>query len=276
MRERVGVRRLGSAVIRRWWLIVVLAIAGMVFGSLTSRLLPQSYTATTSVLVGAPLEGTGVHQDELGASDVLARTYADVILQEPVLEGTVERLQLGTTWQALGTRVRAEVARDNQRMITIVVQAASPDEGIEIADEIPRQLALLVGGPDAGLEPTEDPGVDEFLEERRRSIRAHIDRARRSLHALRRETAVGPSPDALGGSRSRGTELQRLIIDWYGDYLAVSRSVEDAVPVDHLEVFEPPSVVPASTGPQTWPHIAQSVLIALLLGLSIIYVVDLR
>ena len=52
--------------------------------------------------------------------------------------------------------------------------------------------------------------------------------------------------------------------------------MEDAVPIDHLEVFEPPSVVPASTGPQTWPHIAQSVLIALLLGLSIIYVVDLR
>lgn len=275
MRERVGVRRFGSAVIRRWWLIVVLAIAGVVFGTLTSRLLPQSYTATTSVLVGAPLEGTGVHQDELGASEVLARTYADVILQEPILEGAVERLQLGTTWQALGTRVRAEVARDNQRMITIVVQAASPDEGIEIADEIPRQLALLVGDPDAGPEPTEDPGVDEFLGERRRSIRGHIDRARRSLHALRRETAE-PSPDALGGSRSRGTELQRLIIDWYGDYLAVSRSMEDAVPIDHLEVFEPPSVVPASTGPQTWPHIAQSVLIALLLGLSIIYVVDLR
>ena len=86
--------------------------------------------------MGEPLEGTTVQQDELDASEALARTYADVILQEPVLRGTVERLRLDTTWQALKPRVQTEVARENQRLITIVAQAPTLDESLAIAAEI--------------------------------------------------------------------------------------------------------------------------------------------
>ena len=105
---------------------------------------------------------------------------------------------------------------------------------------------MLADAADPTVDPVDDPGTGGFLEERRRSIQAHIGRAKRSLRTLHRDIATGANPATVERSRSESFELQRLITDWYGDYVAVSRVMEAGLPVDHLEVFEPPSVVAAS------------------------------
>lgn len=261
------------AVVRHWWLVLLLTLVGCVVGYFTSLSLDRIYESRTSILVGEPLSRSHVVNDDLQTSQQLARTYADVILQEPVLSGTVESLHLDTTWTELRTRVRAEVVRHNKQLITLAVRAPTIDESILIASEIPRQLAHVVSNGQASAADTRIRG---FMAERLESVRTHIDRAERALLALRKDQTQASSPVMIENLRSQRIELERIIMDWYKDYSVLYRLISNSERADHMEVFEPPLAGSSPVWPLVPLHVGQSALIGLLLSLVIVYALEFR
>lgn len=84
------------AIVRQWaWLIalVTLLVAGTAY--LVSRTTPPTYSASTKILVNqAPSAAQAGYGSILITNDQLARTYADMLVQQPVVAEVVATLQL--------------------------------------------------------------------------------------------------------------------------------------------------------------------------------------
>ncbi len=182
MTDAASLRRPVLAVLRRWWLMVLLmAVAGGVSYQY-SRQQPQVFEATTSLVVGQSIYAANPSIQDLTTSEQLALTYADIAKRQPVLERTVRTLDLDYTWQQLKNRVRVNRVLGTQ-VLEIKVEAASPQEASRVANEIARQLILQ--------SPTTQPNAEQdeaqrFIEARLVALKLKIERGQERLDELER------------------------------------------------------------------------------------------
>ena len=144
MSQRVELRTIVVATLRRWWLVVPLTLfaAGVAFA--VSLSITPVYRASTSVLVGGGLDDTSVSADDIDVSEHLTLTYADMVGRQPVLQGVVDSLGLRTTWQQLRTRVHGELVPGNTELIVITADGPSTQEATGIASLPSLSVTLTV------------------------------------------------------------------------------------------------------------------------------------
>lgn len=127
------------AVARRWWWTLVVAawVAGL-SGYLVASTLPPTYESQVKVLVG-PLN---TDLDTLRSSGQLIQTYAQIVTTDEVLTSTIQELGLNLTPEEFRQATRT-TANDVTRILTIRVQAGSPDEAAKLANELATELEQL-------------------------------------------------------------------------------------------------------------------------------------
>jgi len=128
------------AIVRAWLPLLVvctLVAAGAAF--VISNLLPKSYEAKATMIVGQSLSAVNPEYNQLLVSQRLSTTYAAVATKRPILDSVIEHLDLGMTSEELSQRVRATAPLDST-LLTISAQDADPARAEAIANSLADQL----------------------------------------------------------------------------------------------------------------------------------------
>jgi capsular exopolysaccharide synthesis family protein len=132
------------ALLWRWvWLILLTGLAAGIIGLVVSLLMTPVYQASTTVLVN---EAPAVLADSYSAvlaSDRLTRTYAEMIVKQPVLESVSADLGLTDRLDALEIKVSAQPLRDTP-LIKITVESTDPQVSAAAANQIVSVFAAQI------------------------------------------------------------------------------------------------------------------------------------
>ena len=266
MSERVELRTIVVATLRRWWLVVPLTLFAAGAAYAVSLSITPVYRASTSVLVGGGLDDTNVSADDIDVSDHLTLTYADMVGRQPVLQGVVDSLGLRTTWQQLRTRVHGELVPGNTELIVITADGPSTQEATEIATAAATQLVAI--------SPTDVQDKNqEFVEERLDTLSRNIDAKQRRVNTLQRDLVGAGS--AQGLLRRQIAESEEQIARWEESYTALLDS-NTGGSVNRLEVIERAQASSTPVIPNTTFNVLIAAILGLLLGAAIAYALEFR
>ena len=120
-----------------WWLLLVGTILGAGGGYLyaDSLPLPSSYQAKTTLMFG----DDNLNPNAIMAHERLARSYAEMIRRQPILQAATENLEFDIDWTSIQGLVSGQLV-PNTQLFEIYVRHSDPDYAVRIADEIARQL----------------------------------------------------------------------------------------------------------------------------------------
>lgn len=267
MSERVELRTIVQATLRRWWLVVPLTLLAAGGAYAVSLAITPVYRASTSVLVGGGLDDTNVSSDDIDVSDRLTLTYADMVGREPVLQGVVDSLGLRTTWQQLRSRVHGELVPSNTELIVITADGPSTEEATEIATAAATQLVAI--------SPTDQQDANqEFVVQRLETLSRNIDAKQRRVDSLQKE--LGDAASAQGTLlRKQIAESEATIAQWQELYTSLL-DTNTGGSVNRLEVIERAQASPTPVIPNTQFNVLIAAVLGLLLGAAIAYALEFR
>jgi Mrp family chromosome partitioning ATPase/capsular polysaccharide biosynthesis protein len=129
-------------VLRRWfWLI---GLASVIFGSasfVVGRTQPPRYQASATIQVGSFLSLANPNTGLIQVGQQLAQNYAAIVTTYPVLEATVNKLQLPFPPEKLETLFQTRIV-PNTSLLVITVTYTDPVVVADIANELANQLIL--------------------------------------------------------------------------------------------------------------------------------------
>jgi capsular polysaccharide biosynthesis protein len=148
------------SLIRRWWwtLLVATWVAG-VLAFVVAIQIPPTYESRARLLVG-PIN---TDLNTLRAGGQLVQTYAELVTSRPLLESTLDELGLSIDAADLQENVSAS-PDDVRRLLTIRVQAGSPDDAATIANTLAQELIQLASGGAGPARPEGELSIIEFAE----------------------------------------------------------------------------------------------------------------
>lgn len=114
-----------QALFNQWWWLVALVTASLfIVALIVSVLMPATYQSSTTLLVNQSSGSARTSVEMLQTSEILARTYAQMIVKRPVLEKTIQRVGVNMTAAELGEMLTVTTVRNTQ---LIVVQVTGPN-----------------------------------------------------------------------------------------------------------------------------------------------------
>jgi polysaccharide biosynthesis transport protein len=173
--------------VRDWFLLLALGtvLAGAAAFVLSS-LLPKTYEAETTLLVGQSLSAANPDYSQLLASQLIAQTYAEVATARRGLEDVITSLGLEATPEQLRQAVEAR-APANSTLIVITAQHEDPGVAADIANEV---AATLISGVVGGA------GVSGPTQEDLIALEAEIDGVNADILALQEQAQLNETQQA--------------------------------------------------------------------------------
>ena len=130
---------------RRWPLIVIAVIVGIIGAGAVSALSPPSYHSSTRVLVGTCAEGSIEQAYQCGMfTKDRALSYAALVTSDVLAQRVVDDLQLNAAANDVASKITA-TAEPETALIEITVTDSDPDEARRMADSAGRQFVQMVG-----------------------------------------------------------------------------------------------------------------------------------
>ncbi|MFQ5398402.1 MAG: polysaccharide biosynthesis tyrosine autokinase [Anaerolineae bacterium] len=125
------------SLIWRWaWLIVLGAIVAGGTAYMVSKNTTPIYRASSRLLIDeAPGTSTGNEYSQVLLEQRLAQTYVEIMQTEPVLQETIERLNLPLTTGQLAGMISISAPQDTQ-IIVLSVEDVNPDRAATIANTL--------------------------------------------------------------------------------------------------------------------------------------------
>jgi capsular polysaccharide biosynthesis protein len=253
---------------RLWALASAFVLLGGVVGYLWSSATPKVYQATTTLLVGDALRSAKVGIDDVKASQSVAQTYGDIVLRQPVLEGTISKLHLPTTWLRLRERVRVDLPANNPQLIVVTVEAGSPAEAGATAREIGNQLLAL--SPKQGTTQ-----MQKFVLAQLAALQQKIQVGQSRVAALEGDLSKAASQDAAL-LRWRIDNLDRMVSAWQDNYASLSALMPSGGTAASLEVLESPYGSPSPVRPRPFVNAMLGAVIAGMLAVAFAYAAELH
>ena len=155
--KEIDLRRLGTALLKKAWLIVLCAVivAGAVYGYSKNFITPQ-YQTNISIYVNNSNNNQilGITSSDLATSQRLVATYIDVLKSDLVLDQVAQRLQLNISAGTLRGMLKAE-SPEGTEVLTVYVTNADKFLATQIANAIadvaPSAIAEIVVGSSAKI-----------------------------------------------------------------------------------------------------------------------------
>jgi capsular polysaccharide biosynthesis protein len=267
MSERVELKTIVRASLRRWWLVLPLTLLAAGGAYAVSLSITPVYRASTSVLVGGALDDPNVSPDDIDVSEHLTLTYADMVGRQPVLQGVVDSLGLRTTWQQLRSRVHGELVPGNTELIVITADAPSTEEATQVATAAANQLVAI------GPTDVQDANYG-FVVDRLDTLSRNIEVKQRRVDALQKQlrTATAARGALL---RRQIAESENDIAGWQEGFTALlERNTGGSV--NRLEVIEQAQASSTPVVPNTQFNVLIAAVLGLLLGAAIAYALEFR
>jgi receptor protein-tyrosine kinase len=130
---------------RRWPIIAIAVLVGVVGAGVVSLLSPPSYHSSTRVLVGTCAEGSIEQAYQCGMfTKDRALSYAALVSSDVLAQRVVDDLHLNTAANDVASKITA-IAEPETALIEITVTDSDPDEARRMADSAGRQFVQMVG-----------------------------------------------------------------------------------------------------------------------------------
>lgn len=290
MNDFIELRTILSALLRRWWVLVIIPLIAVGMGYLFSRTQEPVYRATTSMAVDKVIAANGLKLSDIETISQLIRTNADLAIRQPILERVVQTLTLPESWQQLQERVRA-TPLENSQVLEIAAEASTRAEAVNIANAVAQQLLLF---NTADSKPDERQAQSIFAQARMDELTKQIGTTQQQLDMLKSiqaSTAVTNSNTALwslwlnpegnvnpldpSGDRTRKlndevTRLERLIIDWEKSYDRWKLVLQENSSFKALTIVEPAQASATPIRPRVGINLLLAAGIGLVLALGLI------
>src|SRR6266496_2606075 len=119
------------------WLIVLAGVlAGIAAFIVSIRTIPI-YQTSTRLLVSDPPAMRSIDYTGIVSSQTMTRTYAEMLVERPVLQGVIDQLVLPKTPEGLKGSISVELVRDTQ-LLVVSVSDPDPTLAADIANTIAR------------------------------------------------------------------------------------------------------------------------------------------
>ncbi len=133
--DNIDIRQYLGLIWQWAWLIILITILAGVIAFFVSQQITPIYQASTTLLVNeAPSTRTTDYTSVL-ASERLTRTYAEMMLTQPILATVNEQLTLGVNFEALRSSISVEPIKDTQ-LIQIKIDSIDPNRAAMIANTL--------------------------------------------------------------------------------------------------------------------------------------------
>ena len=238
------------AIIRKWlWLLVASTVLAGVAAYAASTVLPKTYEAKATLIVGQSLTAANPDYNQLLVSQRLSTTYAAIVTTRPILEDVIARLQLGVSPDALAEQVRADAALDST-LLTITAGDVDPLRAAAVANALAEQL--VAASPDIEGRETE---FETFVKAELSAVQTQIE-----AEQARVEVLLG-MPERTADQDADLLALEGRLTTLRSTYAMLLSFVSDAS-AGVLTVIEP-AVAPTEP---VWPRPLLNALLAAALG----------
>jgi len=141
MTATTDVRRYVTILVQWSWLVLLAAVLAGVAAYLISKQQPPVYQASTTLLIDeAPGTNSSADYQSVLTSERRARTYAQLLSTEPLLESVAQTLGLPIGAEELGNAITVQSVRDTQ-LITVQVRHTDPHTAAQIANTLVTTFA---------------------------------------------------------------------------------------------------------------------------------------
>jgi capsular polysaccharide biosynthesis protein len=120
-------------------IVLVAAFLCGAAAAIVTAVLPKTYEANTSLLIGITSAGSEAGYQDLLASQLRSQTYAELATTRPILTAVIEDLDLPQTPDELADSMNVQASGINP-IVRIRVRGSDPDRIAEIANAIAQQL----------------------------------------------------------------------------------------------------------------------------------------
>ena len=246
---------------RSWlWLIVlagVLAGAGAYFVSVRTT---PIYETSTRLLVSDPPAMRSIEYTGMVNTQTMARTYTEILVDRPVLEGVIEQLDLKTTPEQLKKSISVELVRDTQ-LVVVTVQSANPERAAAIANSIASVFTERI----RQLQSERYAATQEGLAQQVKDMEAQIDETNQALKSE-------DDPSKQIQLEARLTEYRRLYSNLVTNFEQVR--LAEAQTSTNVVVSEPAAVPSIPVSPKTMRNTILAVFAGMLLAAGAVVAID--
>ncbi len=220
----------------RWWWLILLCTGVAAVGSYwASSRQPRVYQTTTTLMVGQVIHKSNPTGQDFYTVERLAESYAKIAVRQPILQATVDSLELNMSWQELKWRVYAAPLAGTQ-LLAITVKDNSPERSVTIADEIAYQLILQSpSSPENKMRRERSQFVQSQLDD----LEVRIEKAQTQVKELEAELQTAFSARQIQDLQSEIASLQALINSWQANYSDLLVFLEGGESPNYLTIIEP-------------------------------------
>lgn len=249
------------------WLIGLMTLLAGGAAYTAARLTPPLYEAATTLLVNeAPSDAGKDTAAILIKSDRLARTYADMMTQQPVLDEVIATLGLNDDAEALGKRVAVTPIRDTQ-LLRLTVEDHDPALAAQVANMLPQVFSRR----NAELQAVRYADAKANLTGQRDAAASQIAAKQAELDAVTRSTEAHKEADLIR-LQSELVQLRqvydRLVESYENIRLAESQSTSNIV------ITEPATPPEEPVRPRSLRDTALGAILGLLLALGVVFLIE--
>lgn len=270
MTDYVELRKVIDIMLRWLWLLALVTVVSAATGYAVSQRQPSVYEATTTVMVGEFIQATELSRTDLLTSEVLAQTYADMALRQPVLQAVVDTLDLPYSWRILRKQIQVDLVEGTQ-LLEVKAEAGSTEQARAIADEVAQQLILL--SPTASNTQKEAESR-KFVSQRLASLQAKMERAQVRVDNLENTMLRSDSAQQILELETAVNGLQGLISDWESNYIQMLTYMRNESPSNSLTVIEPAQASPTPIRPRTYLNTIIAAAIGFLLSVGLTFLLE--
>lgn len=261
MSSFVELRKTIAVVLRWWWLILLATTLAGLSGFVISQRQTRIYEAETTIIVGRSIQAADVDRNDITTGERLALTYAEIARRQPILQQTIDELELSLSWRTLRSRVRAKTVAETQ-LLEISVEAESPENAVLIADKIAEIIISL--SPTALQSETQDEN-EAFVRDRIATLQENVREGQVRIEALEEAMLSAQSAAQLEALQNEIDTVEDLIASWESNYSRLLETVKDDSSPNYLAVIEPAQ---ASTSPIR-PRVSLSTMLAGMVGFGL-------
>jgi succinoglycan biosynthesis transport protein ExoP len=257
------------ALIRKWWWLIALCTvlaAGASF--MVSRSTPPTYQASTTLMVGQIIQDPNPDTQDMSTSERLAQTYAEMVRRQPILQATVEALDLGVGWKVLREQVSVNLVRNTQLM-EIQVTDTDPQRAMLTADEIARQLILQ----SPTQQDKEREAHHQFVTAQLADLQAKIAAGQAGVVELEESLATAFNAEQIQSIRDQITALQTQVNTWQANYASLLSFLQEGA-TNYISVVEPATVPNAPIGPKTRTNVLLAAVVGVMLGAGFAFLIE--
>ena len=255
----------------KWiWLIVLAAAVAAVSSFYAVSQAPRVYQTKTTLMVGQFIRDPDPNTTDFWTSQQLAQTYVQLVGREPILQGSLDALNLSDQmdWRTVSGMVRASLVAGTQLM-EIFVTDTNPERAKVLADTIAQQLILQ--SPANAASDEDDRRA--FAAGQLIDLEGKIEGAEIELKELQTELDEAISARRIQDLQTQINTLQGKVSTWQSSYAQFLLFLEGGQ-VNYLTVVEPALVPTSPISPNVMMNILLAVGIAVTLAVGAAFLLE--